>query len=80
MREGRLISVTKKNRNLPIIRDILTKKIGEMSLREGTSRRDEEMEVPSTKKVDWYQNKTKKISLRLSNQKGLCQGLTRLEP
>jgi hypothetical protein len=56
MREARLISVTKKNRKLPIIRDILTKKIGKMSLREGTSRRNEEMEIPTTKKVDWYES------------------------
>jgi hypothetical protein len=55
MREARIISVTKKNRKLSIIRDILTRKIRKMFLREGTSSRDEEMEVPSTKKVDWYE-------------------------
>jgi hypothetical protein len=50
MREARIFPGTKKkNRKLPIIKDILTKKIGKMSLREGTSRRDEEIEVPSPK-------------------------------
>lgn len=54
MKKAKEFSEREKNRKLPVKKNILTRKSGKLSLRECTSRREEEMEIPSSKNVDWY--------------------------